>query len=281
MKRILMANDLSARSDRALRRAVSLAKEFDAELEVITVIEEMLLEPSTRQSELFAKQALAAQLAIVPNGDGIEISQRVVVGLDYEDIIRRSVECDADLVVLGIHRHKTRELFRGTTAERVVRYGVRPVLVVKDPVTGPYRKVVVATDLSAHAEAAARTAARLAPQGKVTLVHAIHRPFLAFLGRGDQDSLMAENRVQAAATLRETIDRLSAELGDHAPKFELSFPEGEVSVALQAEIAKLKPDLLAMGTHGRSGISHAVIGSIAERFLADCPIDVLAVKSDR
>ncbi|KUO57220.1 MAG: hypothetical protein APF80_04355 [Alphaproteobacteria bacterium BRH_c36] len=275
-----MANDLSARSDRALRRAVSLAKEFDAELEVVTVIDEMLLEASTSKNKLLAEQALTAQLSAVPDGDGVRASQRVMVGLDYEDIIRRSVEFDADLVVLGIHRHKTKELFRGTTAERVVRYGVRPVLVVNDTVTGPYRRVVVASDLSAHAEAAARTAARLVPLGEVILVHAVHRPYVAFLGRGDQNSLMAEHRNEVAATLHEMIDRLSAELGNRTPKFELSLPEGEVHGAIQAEVAKYKPDLLAVGTHGRTGIAHTVIGSIAEQVLADCPIDVLAVKCD-
>lgn len=281
MKRILMANDMSKRSDVALRRAVVLAKQFGAELEVLTVIGEMFLEATTSENELFAKQALAAQLAGVPDADVAQITQRVIVDLDFEEIIRRSEELDADLVVLGIHRHKTRELFRGTTAERVVRYGARPVLVVKDPASGPYRRVLVATDLSSHAEAAARTAAQLAPQGEVRLLHAIHRPFIAFLSRGDQNALVEEHRERAATVVGNTINCLKRELGDSAPQFDVKLPEGNVYGAIQAEIAASKPNLLAVGTHGRSGIAHALIGSVAEKFLTDCPIDVLAVKSDR
>ncbi len=281
MKQILMANDLSARSDRALRRAVTLAKEIGAQLEVITVIEEMFLDGATSENVSLAKQSIASQLAGIPDAVGAQITQRVVVGLGYEDIIRRSKTINADLIVLGIHRHKTKELFRGTTAERVIRYGARPVLVVRDPVAGPYRRVVVPTDLSSHAEAATRTAARLAQQGEITLVHAVHRPFVAFLGRDDQETMMKDHRKHATAGLHQMINRLTTDLGDRAPKFHLNLPEGDVPGALYEEIASLKPDLVAVGTHGRSGIAHAVIGSVAEQLLAECPVDVLAAKSAR
>lgn len=280
MKKILMANDLSARSDRALQRAVLLAKQFGAELEVVTVIEEMFLESTTRENEAFATQALATQLKAVPEAEGVQISQRVMVGIDYEDIIHESETMNANLVVLGIHRHKTREMFRGTTAERVVRHGARPVLVVKEPVTGPYSRVLVATDLSSQAQAAIRTAARLAPQGEITLLHAVHRPFVAFLGRRDQNVLLKETRDRVSAGLREFIKQIRSELGDDAPNFEISLPDGEAHAAILAEVARIKPDLLAVGTHGRSGLAHAVIGSVAEQLLADCPIDILAVKQD-
>jgi nucleotide-binding universal stress UspA family protein len=281
MKRLLMANDLSARCDRALRRAVALAKEFDAELEVLTVVEEMFLETTTQSNATFAENALAQQLAAVPDAKDVQLSQSVIVGLDYEDIIERAEELDADLVILGIHRHKSRELFQGTTAERVIRYGVRPVLVVKDPVTGPYRRVLAADDLSSQAEAAAGLAARLVPKGEVVLLHAVNPPFRAFLGRRDQKSLVDEQRERATVTLDDQINRMRRELGERAPSFMSSFREGAVYAEIQAEVARLKPDLLAIGTHGRSGIAHAVIGSIAEQLLADCPVDILAVKANR
>ncbi len=279
MKQILMANDLSARSDRALRRAVSLAKEFGAKLEVLTVVEEMFLDASTRNSEGVAEEALAKQISGLPDAVGVSIATRVSVGMDYEDIIQRSEELDADLVVLGIHRQKTRELFRGTTAERVVRFGNRPVLIVKHGVSGPYRKALLATDLSVHAQAATEVAARIVPKGEIVLLHAVHRPFAAFLGRSDQKALMDQEREQTKSGLAGLTTRLTAELGDQAPRFDIVLPEGEVRSAIYSEVANLKPDLLVVGTHGRSGIAHALIGSIAEQLLADCPIDVLAVKA--
>jgi nucleotide-binding universal stress UspA family protein len=45
------------------------------------------------------------------------------------------------------------------------------------------------------------------------------------------------------------------------------------------EIARAKhADLIAMGTHGRSGIEHALLGSVAERVLREAPCPVLCVK---
>ena len=54
---------------------------------------------------------------------------------------------------------------------------------------------------------------------------------------------------------------------------------GEVHQVLSREVERLKPDLLAMGTHGRTGIAHAFLGSIAEDLLGRPPCDALAVKA--
>lgn len=279
MKRILMASDLSARSDRALQRAVSLADELGAELEIVTVSEDKLAETATVEAKPGADEALAKQLAAVAAGARANISQRVIAGVDYEDIIQRSNIILADLVILGTHRRTKRELFREMTAALVLRHGNIPVLVVKNPVIGPYRHVLVPTDLSAHAEAATRISASLAPQGKVSLLHVVHRPFKSFLSRRDQNSLMADNREQANEKLGDLISRLSAELADRAPQFEVNFLEGDILGSINAAVAKLNPDLLAVGTHGRSGFAHAVIGSIAEQLLCDASVDILAAKA--
>jgi nucleotide-binding universal stress UspA family protein len=279
MRKILLATDLSVRCDRALQRAVSLAGELGAELEVIHVVDESLIEGITRQHEAAAKATIEQQIGALPEAKDLTISREVVRGLDCCEIIRRAEEDGFDLVVLGIHRHKTRQMFQGTTAERVVRYGARPVLVVKDAVSGPYRRALVAADLSTHAHAAMGMAARLAPRGAVYLVHAAHRPFTAFLGRDTQNQLISEERARITAALENSISKMSSELGDAAPRFEVVLREGEVRRVIREQVADLKPDVVAVGTHGRTGIAHAIIGSIAEDLLADAPVDVVAVKA--
>ncbi|MEQ8824816.1 MAG: universal stress protein [Filomicrobium sp.] len=279
MKRILMASDLSARCDRALRRAVALAKDFGAELVVLTVTEELFHPPTTQSNAALAEKALAEQVAAIPDAGNLKITQRVDVGWDYEDIIRCSEEIGAELIVLGIHRHSRRELFQGTTAERVVRYGSCPVLVVKDPVNGPYRFVTVASDLSQHSEAALDVAARLVPEGNILVLHSVASRFPGFLGRDDQETLMREQRDRATAQLQQQIERVKNQLHHHVPSIEMSFPEGDAHGVIGAEVKRLEPDLLAIGTHGRSGFANAVIGSVAEQLLADAPVDVLVTKA--
>ena len=50
-----------------------------------------------------------------------------------------------------------------------------------------------------------------------------------------------------------------------------------VSVVL-AEAAQRHADVIVMGTHGRSGLAHLVMGSVAERVLRQSPVPVLTVR---
>jgi len=190
-----------------------------------------------------------------------------------------AAEFKAELIVLGIHRHKTRELFQGTTAERVVRYGTLPVLVVKDAPRASYRRILLAADHSEHSHAAMALAARIAPKGEIYLLHAAHRPFTAFLGRETQNQLIRGERARISSEIEKLTQNLSSELGAAAPRFEILLKEGDVRRVIRDQVAALKPDLVAVGTHGRSGLAHAIIGSVAEDLLVDAPVDVLAVKA--
>lgn len=55
--------------------------------------------------------------------------------------------------------------------------------------------------------------------------------------------------------------------------------EGTVRKVISQEIQRLRPELLVLGTHGRTGVAHAFLGSVAEDLLSDAPCDVLAVKA--
>jgi nucleotide-binding universal stress UspA family protein len=51
--------------------------------------------------------------------------------------------------------------------------------------------------------------------------------------------------------------------------------EGEVHHVLRAEVARCGADLLVLGTHGRSGLTRALFGSVAEDMLTEMPCDLL------
>jgi hypothetical protein len=79
------------------------------------------------------------------------VSIRVAAGTPFVEIIRRAREEAANLILVGAHGAQfIKDLLFGTTAEKVVRKGDRPVLVVKRPTRGPYRRVLAATDFSDH-----------------------------------------------------------------------------------------------------------------------------------
>jgi hypothetical protein len=71
-----------------------------------------------------------------------------------------------------MERNSLRTWLVGTTMEKIVRKGDRPVLAVKRPVRAPYDRVLVATDFSDPLRQALRLGLRLAPGAKIYLLHA-------------------------------------------------------------------------------------------------------------
>lgn len=54
--------------------------------------------------------------------------------------------------------------------------------------------------------------------------------------------------------------------------------EGDPAAEIVAYAARTKPDVIVLGTHGRSGVDRLLMGSVAERVLRDAPCSVLVVK---
>lgn len=124
-----------------------------------------------------------------------------------------------------------------------------------------------------------RLAGRLLPGGQLELLHATHEPFKAFLGRDTLDQLAEQEQQAFLALLNSDIAAMTAQCGDKAPACRPIMKEGGVRPVIRNQIADSKPDLVILGTHGRTGPAHALLGSVAEDLLSDAPVDVLAVKA--
>ena len=171
-----------------------------------------------------------------------------------------------------------RDLFLGTTAERVVRKGGRAVLVVKRPPGDSYRRVLVPVDFSATARATLLLTARLAPMARLILLHAYEIPYegrLRMAGATNEPiaRLRRQHERQARARLRALVRELK--LGARHPVCLVhhGYPSSVIDAAARARRA----DLVALGTHGMSGLRYVLLGSVAERVLREAPCDVLVV----
>jgi nucleotide-binding universal stress UspA family protein len=270
--RILAATDLSARSDRAVERAVLLAAEAGSTLTILHVVDaDLPARMADRQAD-DARLLIEAHVASVAGGMAVACDSRVVFGKDHVDVLAVAEEVKAGLVVIGVHRSETRELFAGTTAERVLREGATPVLLVKTRPSGPYRRPLVAVDLSECSGVAVEFAARLLPGRELQLVHAFDTPYKAFL-TGES------NRREAARTHHEQMEEFVRRHCAHLqPRPAPIVRQGSVGQVIRDQVEHLRPDLLVVGTHGRGGLARAVLGSVAEDLLSRPPCDVLAVR---
>ena len=278
---LLMATDLSARSERALERALQLADQHGARLEIMHIVDEDLPNAVRDQMAAAAKAEVETSLGKMNAGKDADVSIRVLPGKDYRDIIDEAATTKADLVVLGIHRNESGDkAITGTTVERVIRNGDAPVLVAKNPMTGPYRKVMVAIDFSVYSRFAIRSALAVAPDAEYFCVHAFRVPFEGFQAGRETRRTVQEDH---ARRMTEMIEGEMAALLQSAPNAngldERLHKIGDIHGTLRAEAERVQPDLLVLGTHGRVGLSRMVLGSVAEDFLNRPPCDVLAVKA--
>lgn len=278
MKALLLANDLSARSDRALQRAMRLAREHGAALTVVYAMDEDLPQKVSDRMTASAQDAIADQIAACRDHQPETIAIKVGYGRRHEVILREAERADADLLVLGIHGESHLEdMFQGATAERVLRYGQRPVLVVREPVSGPYRRSVVGIDLSACSIQAAALALSVTDTGDVYLVHAVHVPFEGFI----HDPRIHRETAQARrAELHRVTQRLDEATQASGIELHEVIREGAVTEVLRREVRHREADLLVLGTHGRTGPARMIQGSVTETLLSHPPCDVLAARAD-
>lgn len=250
---ILAATDLSAHGDRAIARAAALARRCGAALAVVHAA-------GDESAATKAGNLIREQLADLPGT--AEAAVRVRVGAADAMIVGVAGELGADLVVLGRHAGGGLvDLFRGSTAERVIR-GVRgAVLLAQGPAAHAYDRVIVGIDFSAASRHALAVAVGLLPAAGLTLVHA-GRP-----DDGGRDEAEGWSRREAEAEFKALAERFPA--AGHVIRV------GDTRSVLREAVHAHGADLLVIGTHGRAGLAHALLGSVAEDLLRDPPCDVL------
>jgi universal stress protein E len=279
--KLLAATDFSTRSHRALRRAGLLAQARGAELALVHVVDDDQPKDLVAIEKREAERILAEQISAMPELRDAQCCPSVVAGDPFDGILRTAASVQADLIVMGAHRKQLlRDIFVGTTIERVIRTGPYPVLMVNDEVKRPYRNALAAIDMSEASANAIRTAQTtgLIGDGGVTLVHAFvalgkGKMSIAGLDRAAIDEYVVSERQRA-------IDELAAflaanELGD--PTLPMRVEEGRAIEVISRAAEEMRPDLLVIGTRGRSGLLKVLLGSVTEEALRSLDVDILAV----
>jgi nucleotide-binding universal stress UspA family protein len=283
LSRILVATDFSPRSDRALLRGVILARETATQLILTHVVDDdqhhRLIDVERQEAA-----ALLDELArAVKNHDEIDIATQVTLGDAFHGIVTMAEKSGVDLVILGPHRRQIlRDIFVGTTAERVLRTCRTPVLLANGVPAGPYRKVLIATDFSDSSYAAAEAAKQLGLfSGVEILVVHIMEPF------DDGPITRATMSISEAHDKEvELIERLTLEATQFARKLDIiaasrviKLDASSTAKAINNYAKEMKADVIVVGTRAREGVEKWLLGSVAEGVLGSADVDVLAVSS--
>jgi nucleotide-binding universal stress UspA family protein len=285
MQRILVATDFSEHGERAFQHAASLARLHGAALELLHAIfvpSLWALEGGVPMSQALVEDLIRSaqeqleQRAGPLRQEGLEVRCRVVEDLPAAAICAVARAERVDLIALGTHgRRGVSHVLLGSVAERVLRLAPCPVLTVRAdaPAPGSIERILVPTDFSPDAEAALRWARDLARRSAaaVQLVHAITPPYGLGIAELSSDHPYLREREQWA---RGQLAELERELGPARSEVLAGHPD----VAVLEACERHKPDLIVVGSRGRSGLAHVVLGSTAERIVRRAPVPVVTVK---
>jgi nucleotide-binding universal stress UspA family protein len=261
MKKILVPCDFSKPAINAYRFALNVANQSKGTIHLLHVIELPVLHDTMLMPVLNFEQALFkdlrenaesrfAKIADKYNVDGVKVVFKVQFGA-VSRMIRDYIDKESiDLVIMGSQGATgAREFFVGSNAEKVVRQSPVPVLVVKDFNKGTIKNIVFPNTLDTEDQ-----------EDLLMKVKALQYFFKAHL-----------NIVWINTPLNFTADAVTNErLEKFAKRFMLKdysihvFNDTDAEKGILAFAKSVKGDLIAMGTHGRKGISHLINGSLAE-----------------
>jgi universal stress protein E len=282
---ILVATDLSIRSHRALRRAGLLAQTNAAEITLVHVVDEdqpaELINIETRE----VSRILEEQIASVAELRCVRCRPVVVAGSQFSGILRAAESAKADLIVMGAHRkHVLRDIFIGTTIERVMRAAACPVLMVNREARRSHRSALAAVDTSKLSAHVIRTAKelKLLDHCRFAIAHAFCPPgqvmmFYAGLTSDSINEYVDSARRRAVTELATFLKTNGFEDQTWLRHVEEGTPFEVISRLVEAR----RPDLLIIGSHGRSGIAKALLGSVTEEALRSLDLDILVVPPRR
>jgi nucleotide-binding universal stress UspA family protein len=294
--RIVVPLDGSPLSERALDPARALARYDQAELVLVRAAdpERVLVPEGPSIGMLYPDQSLAearreAQryLTSIQTAYGAE-GQPVRVVVDEGDaagaIVDAAEQTQAHLIVMSSHGYSgAKRWLLGSVAEKVLNGATCPVWVVRAPSLPQH--VLITLDGSPLAEEVLVPALAVARglRAQVTLLRIVPEYSSADLRaldeceRGMGRRFVDEVVEEAADYLCRVADRF----GDEAVRLNTAVRSGPPADSILEFAERHEVDLVAMTTHGRTGLRRWIYGSVTHKVLDQMPVSMLVVRSRR
>ena len=206
-------------------------------------------------------------------------------GRPFLEIIQIAKEKNVDLLAIGTHgRAGVDRVILGSVAERIVRKARCPVMVVRGRKYVGFKRIIVPIDLSDCSRIALEyaSATARAHKSKLTILHVYEESFI-------EPYINAANSEEEADEIIKEIERVNETKFDEFLKtvdlsgveYEKLLKKGIPETDIVEIAMEQQANLIVMGTHGRSGIKHILIGSTAEEVVRTVHCDIIIVKPEK
>ena len=285
--RLLLATDGSLFSEGAIREAIRLAKRCSSKLAAISVIEtnpeyETIAPQLLEKAEKAARGHLESVKAQAKK-EGVEITTSILEGEDsYNFISDEAVKNKTTMIIMG-RRGKTglKRLVIGSTTARVIGHAPCNVLVVPQAAQVEFKNILVATDGSRYAAAAASEAIGIAKKNKSKLIvlavvpSESMQPMDIVHSQMSRDAI-AEKELSVAENSAKAVKEAAQKEGVAVEAFIMG---GKPADAIVQTAKEKNVDVIMLGSHGKTGIDKLLMGSVAERVIVLSECAVLVVKA--
>jgi nucleotide-binding universal stress UspA family protein len=277
---ILVPTDGSDCAAAAVEYAAELASRYGARVYVLSVVDSRPFDdmPHRETVEAAAEETVAAVRDDLADA-GVTAETAVRVGIPHREVLDYADENGVDLVAMGTHgRTGVERYLLGSVTEKVVRLSDVPVLTVpgSDGADTRFSEVLVPTDGSEQAEAAVDVGADVADTYGARL-HALAVVEPMSLGLDVRSEILADALGDAAQAAVERVAERATAAGvtDVETTVRYGYPYREVLDYVDDNDV----DLVAMGTHGRTGIARYLLGSVTEKVVRTAGVPVLTVRA--
>ena len=266
MKSILVPYDFSQEAEYAFQLAQELAAKASCKLKLVHVIEIPTTQHFNTIGEVNLEENFVDKIFMVEMVDKrnaqmkaleelhavapYQFSTKISFGNPYAGIASEITEIKADLVVMGSKGSSgLEELLIGSNTEKVVRHSKCPVITVKQPTRAvDIKNIVFASDFSENSKKVIRELKDLQSLlgAELSLVK-INTP------NSFENTLVSKKNMQSFIKANE-LTNVKVEI----------FNSGSEEEGILEYADDVDADMIAMATHGRTGLMHLLGGSIAE-----------------
>ena len=310
-KNILCVVTTPESSNAALKRAVTLAENNQARLTVGAVTESVSIgmgvpDGGPVSAELQAATvnacAQALDLAVNPFLSRLEVTTKVLVGVQFLEIIHEVLRNGHDLVIKAAEPMEWLDRLLGSEDMHLLRKCPCPVWLIKPSAPHKYRRILAAVDVDDSYPELELNSRRLLDQHVLELatsmalsdfaeLHIVHaweaigesamRGSFMRTPEAQVNAYVEDVRRQREASLERLISDVTSDVGQDALDYlkpRVHLVKGWARKAIPALAKKIEADLIVMGTVARTGVPGFITGNTAESILNQLECSVLAIK---
>lgn len=286
LKKIVVGLDLDVSSRPILETAAFLSQGFGSRIHLLHVIEG--LTPQRITEEFFEAVHAAAELSMKRAAESLDSETAkktetiVTYGHAFAAIIKRAHEEEADLICIGARRKEgVAQVILGSTAQKIVRKAPCPVLVVKGRKPAQFNQILVPVDFSDPSKQSLRAAIDFAESvgSKITVLHVVEPVMFPYGGFAEAyvPPVMPRTELKAA---KSDLKAFLQSVQFRGVPWESKIRRGRVTETIRRFIRRNHVDLVVMGTHGRTGLPHALLGSTTENVLRAVRCSILTIRPE-